>query len=167
MKFRDIIKDILIAENEGPSDHVKWVAKQILARFMFADDKEQRGFMHDYNLDVGGESTFLLGLPDTVDDSYLEYTFEIEVESYPSFTPGTWDEPADYDPAIYDFVITQLTVYEHSQEIYKGPDFTNFINLKVGEQKMRYGAPHPKNGSNFIYDYFGEAIEEYLNDNKY
>ena len=95
MKFRDIIKDILIAENEGPSDHVKWVAKQILARFMFADDKEQRGFMHDYNLDVGGESTFLLGLPDTTDDSYLEYTFEIEVESYPSFTPGTWDEPAD------------------------------------------------------------------------
>lgn len=167
MKFKDIIKDILIAESEGPSDQAKWVAKQILARFMFADNKEQRGFMYDFDLNVGGESYFVLGLPNADDESYIEYTFEIEVESYPSYTPGTWDEPADYDPAIYEFGITQLTIFEYNQEIYKGPDFTDFINLKIGEQKSRYGSPYVKDGASFIYDYFGEDIEEYLNDNKY
>jgi hypothetical protein len=165
MKFKDIIKSILIKEDEnGPSDHAKWVAKQVLVKFMFADKKEQKGFVADYDLTVNGESFFVLD-PGSGQEYWLEYTFEIDVTSYPSFTAPTWDDPGDYDPAEYDFVITGLSVLENNAAIYKGPDFTNFLTLKTGEVDSRYGSSRKLDGADFLYDFFGESIEEVLNDN--
>lgn len=162
MKFRDIIKDILIAENEGPSHHAKWVAKQVLVKFMFADYKEQRNFIWDYDLDVSGVSNFVLSAGGG-EDYYLQYNFEIDVTAYPSYTPGTWDEPADYDPAEYEIEIKQITVFDNDQIVYEGPDFTNFENLKIGEKSGMYG--NDRFGGGFLYDYFGDKIEEVLADN--
>lgn len=164
MKFKDIIKSILIKEDEnGPSDHAKWIAKQILAKFMFADDKEQTNFVTDYDLNVKSESFFVLD-PGSGQEFWLEYTFEIDVTSYPSYTPATWDDPGDYDPAEYAFVITGLSVIENNAAVYKGPDFTNFLDFKVGEMESRYGAPRKIDGSDFLYNFFGDRIEDELND---
>jgi hypothetical protein len=164
MKFKDIIKDILIAESEGPSEHAKWVAKQVLVKFMFADYKEQRGFVWDYDLDVSGVSNFVLSAGGA-EDYYLQYNFEIDISSYPSYTPATYDDPGDYDPAEYEIEIKQITVFDNDQIIYEGPDFTNFASLKIGEVESRYGQNRISYGEGFLYDYFGDKIEEILSDN--
>lgn len=159
MKFKDIIKDILISENMGPSDRAKFVAKQVLVKFMFADEKEKRGFFWDYDLQVDGVSNFVLS-EGGAEEYYLQYNFEIDVSEYPSYTPATYDEPADYEPAEYDIEIKQITVFENDQIIYEGPDFTNFNKIKIGEQS-KYGNRNIY-GGDFLYSFFGEDIEEYL-----
>lgn len=163
MKFKNIIKDILIAESEGPSDHAKWVAKQVLAKFLFADEMEQFDYILDYDLNVGSESYFVID-PGVYSEYWLEYTFEIDVQSYPSYTPPTWDDPGDYEPAEYEFIIKDLSVIENNNAIYKGPDFTNFSKIKTGELESRYGKNRIVTGDNFLYTFFGKKIDDELND---
>ena len=160
MKFRDIIKDILITESEGPSDHAKFVAKQVLVKLMFADDgKDQRRLIWDYDLNIKGVSNLVLAGPE---EYYLQYNFEIDVTSNPSYTPPTYDDPGDYDPAEYDINIIQVTVFDNDQIIYEGPDFTKFLELKIGETESSYGKNRISYGESFLYDFFGEKIEEEL-----
>ena len=164
MKFKDIIKDILITESEGPSDRAKSIAKHVLAKFIFAEEKEQIDFISDYDLTVNGESYFVID-PGSTSEYWLEYTFEIDIQSYPSYSPGRWDEPGDYDPAEYEFIVTKLAVIENNAAVYKGPDFTNFLKIKIGEMESRYGKPRIKDGDDFLYTFFGSRIEDVLNDN--
>ncbi len=163
MKFKDIIKDILIAESEGPSEHAKWVAKQVLVKFMFADSsKDQRDFIWDYDLDVKGVSNIVLSEGGS-SEYFLQYNFEIDITAYPSYTPATYDDPGDYDPAEYDIDITQLTVMDNDQVVYEGPDFTDFTNLKIGETESRYGQNRISYGGSFLHEFFGVMIEDEIN----
>jgi hypothetical protein len=175
MKFRDIIKSILINENEnGPSGEAKRAAKEFLIKFMFADNDEQDSFIMDYHIDIGGDSFVSLFIDGS--DYDFTYNFDVNVDSYPSYTPATWDDPADYDPGEYHLVITELIIQavDTEQVIYKGKDFTNFLTLKMGEEKEygknttvrggdgRHMSGIGRDGEDFINANFGESIGEQM-----
>jgi hypothetical protein len=175
MKFREIIKSILIKEDEnGPSSEAKRAAKEFLIKFMFADDDEQDSYIMDYHINIGGDSFVGLFIDGTGYD--FIYNFDVDVKKYPSYTPATWNDPAEYDDGEYEIYITELIIrnVDTDQIIYKGRDFTNFLTLKMGEEKeygknttVRGGDGRHMNGigrdgEDFIIANFGESIEEQM-----
>jgi hypothetical protein len=175
MKFRDIIKSILIKEDEnGPSSETKRAAKEFLIKFMFADNDEQDSYIMDHDINIGGDSFVNLFIDGSGYD--FTYNFEVDVQKYPSFSPGTWNDPAEYDEGEYEIAITELIIQnvDTDQVIYKGRDFTNFLTLKMGEEK-EYGkntsvrggdgrnfVGRGRDGEDFIIANFGESIGEQM-----
>ena len=95
MKFRDVIKSILINEDEnGPSSEAKRAAKEFLIKFMFSDDDEQDSYIMDYDIDIGRTSFVSLFIDGSSYD--FTYNFDVDVQKYPSFTPATWNDPPEY-----------------------------------------------------------------------
>ncbi len=174
MKFKDIIKSILIKEDEnGPSDEAKKAAKKFLIKFMFAEDHEQNSYIMDYHIDIGSTSFVTLFIDGEYD---FTYSFDVKVDSYPSYTPATWEDPAEFYEGEYHIIITEFMIQntETNQEIYKGPDFTNFLTLKLGNEREygkntkvsggdgRFFVGRGRDGEDFIVNNFDEQIGEQM-----
>ena len=148
MKFSDLIESKI--KSEGDFYQAKSIAMHVLAEFVNREDQE----LDVMDIDLGGGSFVIY----SEDEAYsLTYSFDIDISEHSYFRSGTYDDPPESEPCMYNFENMKIEV-EHAtgngiKTIYTGPDFTEFMKLPLSEDgKIK--------GMDLMYDTFDDEIQE-------
>jgi hypothetical protein len=94
----------------------------------------------------GSEIMFAFGN----EEGALYYYFDVEFSSNSSYTPASYNDPAEYNGAEYDLKPKYMEVNDGTNVIYKGNDFTDIMDIKLSNGKTV---------GNYVYDSFDEKIQ--------
>lgn len=155
-RFKDMVMMITEDSNEQPSEESDEVALAVLDTFLITDPlKFWDGEIKDNSIGVNlgdGRGNLLL------------YVIDIEFTSRASWVPGRWTlyhsdptYPDQYVDAEYDLKVSGLTIRKKDGVVlYQGPDFTDFLNLETGKNRVE----------DFLHVQFNERIQK-LNEGEY
>lgn len=148
MKFSDLFEAAV--KGEGNFHEGMSIAMHILADFVNREDFD----LDVLDIDLSGGSFAIY----SDDDSYsLEYSFDIDISEHSYFRSGTYEDPPESGACEYDFTKMRIEILHATgngiETIYKGPDFTDFMKLSLGEDgKMK--------GVDLMYRTFDDEIQE-------